>query len=81
MWNTSATLWEEPLKVGVIIPLFKKGDKSDPNNYRGICLLPILSRVLGRILATRIRLWAEEMNHLDENQAGFRKGRSTADAT
>ena len=81
MWNTSATLWEEPLKVGVIIPLFKKGDKSDPNNYRGICLLPILSRVLGRILATRIRVWAEEMNLLDENQAGFRKGRSTADAT
>ena len=81
MWNTSATLREEPLKVGVIIPLFKKGDKSDPNNYRGICLLPILSRILGRILATRIRKWAEEMKLLDENQAGFRTGRSTADAT
>ena len=80
VWNTSATLWEEPLKVGVIIPLFKKGNKSDPDNYRGICLLPILSRVLGRILATRIRLWAEEMNLLDENQAGFRKGCSPADA-
>ena len=59
MWNTSATLWEEPLKVGVIIPFSKKGDKSDPNNYRGICLLPILSRVLGRISATRIRVWAK----------------------
>ena len=81
MWNTSATLWEEPLKVGVIPPLFEKGDKSDPNDYRGICLLPILSGVLGRILATRIRVWAEEMNLVDENQAGFRKGRSTADAT
>ena len=81
MCNTSATLWEEHLKVGVIIPLVKKGDKSDPNNYRGICLLPILSRVLGRILGTRIRVWAEEMNLLDENQVGFRKGRSTADAT
>ena len=71
----------ERTEVGVIIPLFKKGDKSYPNNYRGICLLPILSRVLGRILATRIRVWAEEMNLLDENQAGVRKGRSTADAT
>ena len=67
--------------VWVITPLFKKGDKSDPNNYRGICLLPILSRILGRILVTRIRIWAEEMKLLDENQAGFRKGRSTADAT
>ena len=81
MWNTSATLWEEPLKVGVIISLFKKGDKSDPNTYRGICVLHILSRVLGRTLATRIRVWAEEINLLDENQAGFGKGRSTADAT
>ena len=69
MWNTSATVWEEPLKVGVTIPLFKKGDKNYPNNYRGICLLPILSRVLGRILATRVRVWAEEMNLLYENQA------------
>ena len=42
MWNTSATFWEEPLKVGVIILLFKNGDKSVPNNYRGIRLLPIL---------------------------------------
>ena len=81
MWNTIANLWKELLKVGVIIPLFKKGDKSDLKNYRGICLLPILSRVLGRILATRIRVWAEEMNLFDENQAGFRKSRSTADAT
>ena len=58
MWNTSANTWEEPLKVGAIIPLFKKGGKSDPNNYRGICLLPMLSRVLGRILAARISIWA-----------------------
>ena len=81
MWNTSATLWEEPLKVGVLIPLFKNEGKSDPKKYRGICLLPILTRVLGRTLPTRSRVWTEEMNLLDENQTGFRKGHSTADAT
>ena len=36
MWGTSANLWDKTLKVGLIIPLFKKGDESDPNNYRGI---------------------------------------------
>ena len=46
MRNTSATFWEEPLKVGVIILLFKNGDKSVPNKYRGIRLLPILIEFL-----------------------------------
>jgi len=40
-----------------------------------------MSRILRRILATRHRNWAEATGALDENQAGFRQGRSTADAT
>ena len=51
------------------------------NNFRGVCLLPIMRRILTRILATRLRNWAEATRALDENQAGFRQGRSTADAT
>ena len=81
MWNTSATLWEEPLKVGVMIQSSKKGDKADPDKYRGIYLLILLSKVLGRKLVTIVRVWAEEMNLLDEDQARIRKGRSTADTT
>ena len=37
------------------------------------------SRVLGRVIAKRVGRWAEHLKLLDENQAGFRKGRSTAD--
>ena len=51
------------------------------NNFRGVCLLPIMSRILVRILATRLRNWAEATGALDENQAGFRKGRWTTDTT
>ena len=68
-------------KVGTIIPLHKKGDKKDMNNFREVCLLPIMSRILARVLATRLRNWAEATGALDENQAGFRQERSTADAT
>ena len=32
-------------------------------------------------MATRLRNWAEDIGTLDENQAGFRQARSTADAT
>ena len=46
--------WEESLRKGVMVPLFKKGDRNDRNNYRGICLLAMGSRILARILAKRL---------------------------
>ena len=73
-------LWEESLKIGVIVPLFKKGDRDNPGNYRGVCLLPMARRILSRVLAERLRIWVEELILLDDEQAGFRKNRSTADA-
>ena len=81
LFVNNADKWEDTLKTGVVIPLHKKGDRDNPNNYRGICLLSMGSRILARILADRVRIWSEEMNLLDDEQAGFRKNRSTADAT
>ena len=79
MFDERADKWSDALKTGVIVPLFKKGNRNDPNNYRGVCLLALGSRILARILAKRIGEWAETLKLLDENQAGFRRGRSTAD--
>ena len=81
MFMRNASEWDDSLKVGVIIPLFKKGDRNDRNNYRGVCLLAMCSRLFGRLLARRLAWWAEHLCLLDENQAGFRCGRSTADVT
>ena len=81
MFENRAHKWEEELKTGQIVPLFKKGDRNNRNNYRGICLLAMGSRVLGKVMAERLRWWAEFMKLTDENQSGFRAGRSTADAT
>lgn len=81
MFECRADKWEESAKVGLMVPLHKKGDRNDRNNYRGVCLLSMCSRVLGRVLAKRLGWWAEHLELLDENQAGFRKGRSTADVT
>ena len=64
-----------------MIPLYKKGAKDCLNNYRGVCLLLLASQMKGRIFATRLRRWAEEIGAMDENQNGFRSGRSTAAAT
>jgi hypothetical protein len=46
-----------------------------------VCLLSMGSRILARILATRLREWSEKCKLLDDNQCGFRSNRSTADAT
>ena len=58
----------------VIIPLFKKGKDSNPDNYRGISLLSIVSKVFTAILNKRLYAWAENEEKISKEQAGFRKG-------
>ena len=81
MFTSEPKKWEESLKVGHMVPIFKKGDRNIRGNFKGVMLLAMGSRILARIIASRIRCWAEKLGLLDENQAGFREGRSTADAT
>ena len=61
----------------VIIPIHKKGSRTDCDNYRGIALLSTPSKVFAKVILNRLKPWAEA--HLCENQCGFRSGRSCAD--
>ena len=63
----------------VIIPLLKKGDDKNPDNYRGISLLSVVSKVFTAILNKRLYTWAEHEKKISKEQAGFRKGYSTVD--
>ena len=81
MWMNGSDKWEEGLRTGLVIPLHKKGDRDNPNQYRGVVLLSMGSRIVARIMASRIRLWSEALGLMDDDQSGFRKGRSTADVT
>lgn len=63
--------------IGIVLPIHKKGDTRNCENYRGITLTCIGGKVLARILEERIRI--ELDNTLEETQYGFRKGRSTQD--
>ena len=81
MFEHRAHRWEEDLRQGQMVPIYKKRNKNDPNNYRGVCLLAMGSRLLGRVVATRLRGWSENLGLTDDNQCGFRPGRSTTDAT
>lgn len=63
----------------IIVPIHKKGDFQNPNNYRGISLLSILSKCFTSILNQRLYSWLEDEHMIVENQAGFRKNYSTTD--
>ena len=41
------------LKEGILTPIFKKGDTSDPGNNRGITVTPVLLKILEHILNAR----------------------------
>jgi hypothetical protein len=53
---------------------------SDQQKYRPICLLNVIAKLFETIINDRLLNELEERNGINENQFGFRKGRSTVDA-
>ena len=65
------------LKLAVIKPIFKSGDKRLMTNYRPISMLPYISKILEKVIHCRLSEHLEINNILCPNQFGFRKGFST----
>ena len=64
---------------GLITPVFKKGNRNNTNNYRGITVLSLLGKIYTRLISERLTTWAERNNIFTESQFGFRKSRNTTD--
>ncbi len=67
------------LKQANVIPIFKKGDRTNLNNYRPISLLPVLSKVFEKVINLQLTRIIEN-GYIDDNQFGFRKNHCTEDA-
>ena len=63
----------------IIVPIHKKGDANIPDNYRGIALTGVWSKVNTHILNKRLARWAEQEEKNLEQRAGFIVGYSTVD--
>ena len=68
--------WKKPL----VVPTYKSGDTDSIVNYRPICLLPILSKILEKIIAIQLLDYLESNKMLTNAQHGFRQNLSTETA-
>jgi len=80
IFNTSMSSGIVPskLKIAKVIPVFKSGDKHSFNNYRPISILPALSKILERLIYSRIIKFIDKHNILTPDQFGFRPKHSMA---
>ena len=53
----------------LLIPIHEKGSCTTCDNYRGVVLLNIPSKIFSRVILTRLNSFAEPL--LCENQCGF----------
>jgi len=67
IWNKEEL--SDEWKESIILSIYKKGDKTDCNNYRVISLLPTSYKVLSNILLSRLTPYAEEV--IGDHQCGF----------
>ena len=67
----------EEWKELIILPIYKKGDKTDCSNFRGISLLQTMCKILSNILLSRLTPYAEEITVY--HPCGFRCSGSTTE--
>ena len=65
-------------KIAKVIPIYKAGEKNSMDNYRPISLLSVFSKIMEKIVASRLLSFLDTNGILSKWQFGFRSGHSTA---
>jgi len=68
------------MKLAKVIPIYKKGDKSEAKNYRPIAITSTISKVYEKIFLSRLEYHLKSNNLSIPEQHGFQKGKSTVTA-
>lgn len=76
----STGTFPKALKKAIVHPIYKSGDRDGVTNYRPISVLPVISKILEKILYKNLSRLLDKYQIISKNQFGFRKGISTEDA-
>ena len=66
------------MKLAKVVPVYKKGEKRDCNNYRPISLVPNLSKIFEKLVYQKLALFLEKNKQLYQFQFGFRSKHSAS---
>lgn len=70
--------YPDSLKIAKVTPIFKTGDATIPSNYRPISTLSVFTKILEKLLVSRLIGFFDQNNVLYKIQYGFRRGCSTS---
>ena len=76
----SKSRYPESLKTSLLYPVHKSGSVQDMSNFRPISLLPVINRIIEKLLVDQIYSSIENRGLLSSRQFGFRRGHSCAQA-
>lgn len=73
--SLSAGVFPSVLKQGIVVPIFKSGDRSNIKNYRPIVIQSALAKVFESLVLDHLYFFLR--SHISDGQHGFLRGRST----
>ena len=70
--GVSSGIFPNAWKRARVSPIFKEDLRTDPNNYRPISVLPVVSKLIERVVFNQLYEYLNNNNLLTESQSGFR---------
>ena len=75
--SLTAGIFPSVWKKANVVPIFKKGNRSDCKNYRPVSLLTSMSKIFEKCVHLTLYKYLEDNNLLTDKNAGFKPGDST----
>ena len=73
-------IFPDEWKLARVTPIFKKGERDDPNNYRPISVIPTVAKIFEKCVCDQLSEYINANNLLSHCQSGFRSLHSTLTA-